>query len=748
MTKSDAARAMHLMTAIFALAVLSVSPSLAATSSIIVGSGGVSSWESGGGGEIPATVILTAERVVQTNTPGSVIDFDPLDRPGWIFPQQADTSDNILLGAVSRGGRVYTPLPSYRALETEFPDMYDNDANTALVVESESAGSSARAFGLIVEFDLGAVFGVNRLRFFPRNAATDFPAPQFPKQQDFIKGYELFVNDGAPESELDGILAWETIAVEGQNEEAVVDLRIPTRFVRHIRLKSLSDVGFEIAELQVFSDGFVPQATYISNVFDFDESAILGNLRWIQERIGDSLSTEVRIRTRSGNDRDPVEYTRVGAQPSGRIERRGSDLVEIPIDALWKPASEVEDTDLAELIETVLDNPEGEGRQSLILFKNLSLEDRELITLDNASYFDLDSGARSTIRDDLTNWSAWSPPYPDEAIVDESGLPDPTAGVPIIASGTRRYFQFRVEFANKSFDAATGVGSLAFDVSRPVFADSLIGEIFPRSAVVGQETDFSYAVLYTSKGNDLGIDRLRITTPLLTQRIGTVQLIAADGSVRDTDFTGISLDEASVTSGDFTVTDNDDTGFTVVFPHVSESGTVVRVEFESTVLRVGTRFSGAALNDEDLLFSQPIEAGNAADLSRPDLSDPDTEPIGTIAPRNLFVDVPVVDKLLVNVKAEPAVFTPNGDDMNDTVSILYDITNIARSTQLDVEIFDLSGRRVRSYKQLKSSGRFTQPWDGRNAAGDIMPPGNYIFTVELKAGTGSEKVAGIIGMAY
>ena len=746
MTTSDAAR-VPILAATSALVLLSAGVSRATTESVVVGASGLP-WE-GGGGDIPATVILDETTVDETNIPGGVIDFAPLDRSGWIFPQQADTSDNILLGVVDRGGQVFTPLPSFRTLQGNFPNMYDGDGNTALEVKALSAGSSAGAFGLIMQFDLGSVFGVNRFRFFPRNAAEDFPAPAFPNQRLFIKGYELFVNDGAPESVRDGALIWETIALEGQNEDAVVDLRIPTRFVRHIRLKSLSTVGFEIAEMQVFSDGFVPQATYVSNVFDFGERAILGNLRWTQEQLGDPDRSRVSIQTRSGNDPDPVEYTRIGMQPSGRVVRRGATVEEIPIDAPWKPASEVEDADLAALIETVLDNPEGDGRESLLTFNNLSLEDRQSITLDNASYFGLDTDARSSIRDDLTNWSAWSPPYTPDGIVGEEALEDETAGVPIVTSGTRRYFQFRIGFANETFDSATGVGGLAFDISRPVFADSLLAEIFPRSAVLGEETAFTYAVLYTSKGDDLGFGSLRITTPLQTRSMGPVQILSAAGTVRhEADFTGQSVTDTPAAKGDFTVVKNDSSGFTLAFPHVDESGTLLRVDFQSTVLRVGTRFSGVALNELDPAFGQPLEPGNAADLSQSGQTDPDTDPVGTPVSRNLFVDVPVIDELLVNVKAIPAVFSPNGDDINEFVSIACDITNIARPTQLDVAIYDLSGRRIRIYGGLKSSGRFTQQWDGRNEAGELMPPGNYIFVVALDAGTGAEKIPGVVSLAY
>ena len=119
MTTSDAAR-VPILAATSALVLLSAGVSRATTESVVVGASGLP-WE-GGGGDIPATVILDETTVDETNIPGGVIDFAPLDRSGWIFPQQADTSDNILLGVVDRGGQVFTPLPSFpNARKATFP---------------------------------------------------------------------------------------------------------------------------------------------------------------------------------------------------------------------------------------------------------------------------------------------------------------------------------------------------------------------------------------------------------------------------------------------------------------------------------------------------------------------------------------------------------------------------------------------------------------------------------------------------
>lgn len=712
------------------------------------GEGGLA-WESGGGA-IPALVILDPATVDQSNTPGGVIDFAPVDRAHWIFPQQADTTDNILIGVNSkeRGGRVFTPIPSFRFLEADFPQMFDDDGNTALAVKSSGTGGTG-AFGLLIEFDLGAIFGVNRFKFFPRNADPAFPAPDFQSQDDFLKGYEIFVNDGRPESRREGSLIWETVAFEGQNQEAVVDVRIPTRFVRFLRLKSLTAADFEIAEFQVFSEGFVPQAVYISNVFDFGDPALLGRLRWIEEQVGDPTRSKVQVRTRSGDDPQPVEFTRVGKQSSGRLEQRGDTVFDIPIDAPWKRAEDVEDSELQGLIANVLDNEAMDGREALLTFGQLPFAQRSQITLDEAHYNKLASDQRSVIRDDLTNWSPWSPPYSPEGIVAPDQLLAPGAGTLIVSPSPRRYFQVMLEFFNAEVDAATGIGGVAWDVFRPVFADSLIAEILPRTATLGQATRFTYGVLVKATAQNAGFDRFEISTPLRPASIGQVEIRRPDGTAEAADFSGSSLAALPVEQHGFSVVAVRDDGFVMAFPRIAEDGAVLTLEFENAVLRLGTRFAGRALNADNAVLGQVVLAGNAANLSREGMDDPDRRAVGTLDPENLFVSVPITDDLLVNVAAVPSVFTPNGDGVNERAAITYDITNIAHPTRVRLRIYDLSGRLIRNlYEGLDTSGRFPRFWAGRDDEDELVPPGHYIFAVALDAGTGEEKRSGIVKVAY
>ena len=722
---------------------------------VIIGGAEGLSWESGGGG-LPAVVIRSATAIEKTNAPGGVIDFEPEGRFHFIAPQLADTTRNIAVGINSplRGGSIESP--NNRSISGALANLIDNDGDTALDMRASGGTQSARVLGLIIDLDLGARFGLNRFKFFPRNGDPDFPSVEFPFQNEFLRGYEIFINDGTPENSFEGVPILQTVAVETQNDQSVVDVRIPPQYVRFVRLKVLTAAGFDMAEFQIFGTGFVPEASYVSNIFDFGDLALFGNLRWIQDAEGDANLSSLQIRTRTGVDSNPVEFNKV--RPGERIFRVGGGAqagnrsgtstanVEVP----WKWADDVADTELKALVADVLDNDEVDVREAIGVFKDLPLEQQALVTLDEADYSALRGEDRGVIRDDVNNWSGWSPPYSASGIVGQDQLPIDGAGVPISSPGPRRYFQFFIDFSSDDFESAAVVGGLAFDVISPPFAQELIAEISPRSAAVGKNTRFLYAVLNKSSGQQRGFDAFEIETPLRVEAIGRVRIQRPGGEVQEADFSGASLANLPQASNDISIDEVHDDRFAISFPLIEEDGTVLEVEFDNGVLRFGTTFVGRAFNRSvETTIGQGVAAGNAADLSLSGFEDFDLQPVGTPIAENLSVAVPISKELLANVAVNSPVFTPNGDGTNDRVLIQYDITNIARPSPVTVSIFDLSGRLVRALVDSAAiSGRFAQPWDGRDDDGVYVPPGHYAFSVSLQAGTGQVRKIGVVGVAY
>jgi hypothetical protein len=89
--------------------------------------------------------------------------------------------------------------------------------------------------------------------------------------------------------------------------------------------------------------------------------------------------------------------------------------------------------------------------------------------------------------------------------------------------------------------------------------------------------------------------------------------------------------------------------------------------------------------------------------------------------------------LLGRVAVAPAVFTPNGDGVNDQVAILVEVFQVEGAHRLAVEVADLSGRRVRELSVLRPqpSGEHRLQWDGRDEGGRVVPPGVYVVRVAL-----------------
>ena len=251
-------------------------------------------------------------------------------------------------------------------------------------------------------------------------------------------------------------------------------------------------------------------------------------------------------------------------------------------------------------------------------------------------------------------------------------------------------------------------------------------------------------------GQDRGFDRFRIDTPLRAEAVGQISITRPGGSTTSADFSGAALDALPLTQNGISILEVSDNALVVGFPLIDEHGTELKVGFDCAVLRFGTTFTGQALNfAASETLGQNAVAGNAADLSADGLADTDLQPLGTPLTGNLSVVVPIARDLLVNVDVVPMAFTPNGDGINDAAEIQYDITNIARPAPVAIHIYDVSGRPVRVlYDDLDTSGRFARAWDGRDDAGAMVPPGNYLVSVSLSASTGSQRQIGVVAVAY
>jgi hypothetical protein len=706
----------------------------AARELVVLGGAQGLSWQEGGNG-IPPVVILGPQTVATGNTPGGVIDFSL--REGWIFPESADKAENIAAGILDRGGAVTAPTV-LADLKAELAKMIDTDPATAFERKS-IGGQNANALGVVLELDLGARFGVSRLRFFPRNGDPDLPTPEFPFQDDFLRAFEVLLNDGRRENVAGGLPVFTSVLLENQNDQSVVDLEIPPQYVRYIRLKSQTAVGFEIAEFQVFAQGFVPTAEYHSDVLDLgEELAIWGRLRWEEESRGDPLRSQVAISTRSGHDPSPVVFNRV------RVDLDGA---EVP----WKPAAAFTAGTRAAEIAAQLDAPGLDVRQARLLYDDLPLDQRNELALSQADYEKLKPGERGAIKDDLDNWSPWSPPYPAAGRATAEQVAAGEGGAPILSPGPRRYLQFKLEYSSEDLFSARGVGGLSLDYYSPALAEEIAAEIAPRQAPLGEDTQFSLVLApHFRPGVDQGFGAVEISTPVRVIAVQQVEVERADGTRAQADFTGAALEGAPVRRGDFAVERVEDHRFQLRFPPLGPSQlregelALVRVDFTCAVLRPGTAFAVRALPaGEDGLPQEAIGANLLALRGG--------EAGGRLVrnPGNLVVQTPSGGALIINAAAAPRVFTPNGDQINDAVRLGYDVTSLTSGAAVAVRVFDLAGGLVRQvYAGSDRNGRYARTWDGTDDQGRIAPPGIYIFRITVDADAGHEELSGTVAVVY
>ncbi|HIL08481.1 MAG TPA: hypothetical protein EYG11_07245 [Candidatus Latescibacteria bacterium] len=556
-----------------------------------------------------------------------------------------------------------------------------------------------------------------------------------------MRGFEVLLNDGSEETQVANQPVLTTVKLESENEEPIVELKIPPQYVRFIRLKSQTTVGFEIAEFRVFGSGFVPRADYLSNIFDFGEGlALWGRIRWQEERFGVERRSRLLVSSRSGWDDTPLEFTRVDRDRDEQVPWQEGAVVttaagdEFPLDAF------------------------DDIQEALDIFNSLPFDERNRVSLTWDEYDDLSGSTKGVVRDDLVAWSRWSPPYSltGETITAEN-IADDQMGVPIGSPGPRRYFQLKVEFASEQLESSRALGSLAFTVSNPPMAERILSEVVPREVALGVPVSFTYAVLPTKmrRGVDLGFDLFEIATPVRAEEVETIEVVHADGRVETADFTGVDLSILPVQddSGQFAVEMVDERRLRVRFPAITESdlavdrAALVKIRFKCRVLRFGTTFTGTAFNSSTDDLGQRVVGGNAADLG---VGDDDIIPLGVADPNDLAVKVPLSGgNLMINVTAAPRPFSPNGDGVNDLTRIHYDLTRLVGAAPVAVHVFDLAGNLVRTlFAGAQGGGSFAAEWDGADAAGNRAPPGIYLYRVELKTDAKEEAVVGVVEMVY
>ena len=161
----------------------------------------------------------------------------------------------------------------------------------------------------------------------------------------------------------------------------------------------------------------------------------------------------------------------------------------------------------------------------------------------------------------------------------------------------------------------------------------------------------------------------------------------------------------------------------------------LRITFRTAILVYATDLV-SHLIDSGGRLPQPVAAGDAS------------ASVGTNTNRVFFSNA-AGGGILSAMQVVPAVCTPNGDGVNEESRIAFQVLRLVQEVEFSIGIYDLAGRRVRQlFLDTLSAGAYEHIWDGRDATGELVPPGAYIARIAAETESGKRCWLGTLSVAY
>ena len=292
------------------------------------------------------------------------------------------------------------------------------------------------------------------------------------------------------------------------------------------------------------------------------------------------------------------------------------------------------------------------------------------------------------------DWDAWSEAYTFSGEAFKSQSP-------------RRFVQLELILSTDDPQVAPAIDALSLE-----YEDALLqgarGQVAPRVAQPNEDTRFTYTLVSTADAEDAGFDLLRFDLPSAASavevRTGGTHIEPSSIDIR-ADTLQISLPRAITADS-------------------------VQVSFTTRVVHNATLFS--------------LDLGSS---SHPDLWQ-SVEPLTRRANIVMLPTLTGTTQLIDDLSISSPVLTPNGDGINDEVVIRFVAFKVEQHTP-QVRIFDLAGRPVAELATPAIDGvAHVFTWNGRTTQGNLVPPGTYLYHIDLGADAGDDTALHTIAVAY
>ncbi len=319
-------------------------------------------------------------------------------------------------------------------------------------------------------------------------------------------------------------------------------------------------------------------------------------------------------------------------------------------------------------------------------------------------------------------WSDWSVPYDKSEVFFD--VPEP--GV---------FFQYRANLSTSDDRYTPVLRSLEFQFDRePIAVRSAKGSIEPNQIPMGRDTTFTYRLDLSFSGGDAGVEKVAIDVPGLTDVTGPL------GGLEGT---------AIEVSSSF---DWGSQRLIVTFsPPIGPADGISTISIPFTTAQYITHFDYRAH-----LFA-PGDSNPLNTFENIGIDDL------TGKARSWSVSVSeVLNDVLIRVKANPKVISPNEDGRSDYTVIEFVITKVSEPRDVEIRLFDLRGRLVCTLQgRSLTAGMYLHPldnslainapgyWDGADDNGELLPPGIYIYQIKVDLEGSSDAIeSGTVALAY